>query len=180
MHWNNLKNSFPVGICNKSGGKAWGSVLGDTLNNVITVSLISVVGHDVSRKLSLPQQLLDVSVMMVSKLLVAKLGFNSSWPSISLPFSLVVTEHMALFHILIRDPPVDMIADTQQSHWFDPTTRREWWGRLYHPGFGWKLTSRRRYSECGSPPGSSQRCLEHDHPTTTGQTKWKDQKIWSK
>lgn len=74
-----------------------------------------MVGHDVSRKLSLPQQLLDVSVMMVNKLLVAKLGFNSSWPSISLPFSLAVTEHMALFHILIRDPPVDMIAVTQHS-----------------------------------------------------------------
>jgi len=42
--------------------------------------------------------------MMDRNVLVANPGFRRSWPSISLPFSLVATEHMAPFHIRTRDP----------------------------------------------------------------------------
>lgn len=41
---------------------------------------------------------------------MAKPGSSSNWPSVSLPFSLVVTEHIALFHMRASDPPVDTIA----------------------------------------------------------------------
>lgn len=73
------------------------------------------MGHNVSHNLWLPQQLLDVSAIMYIKLLVAKLGSSSSWPSISLPFSLVVTEHMAPFQSRNSVPPVDVKAISHQS-----------------------------------------------------------------
>lgn len=52
-----------------------------------------------------PQQLVAMPVMMDRKVLVAKLGLSRSCSSISLPFSRVVTEHMALRHMRTRAPP---------------------------------------------------------------------------
>lgn len=53
--------------------------------------------------------------MMKIRLLVTKLGSSSILPRSSLPFSLVVTEHIAPFQIRNSDPPVDTIAIRYQS-----------------------------------------------------------------
>lgn len=95
----------------------------DSLQNYYFLMLL---GCYVTRDPSLPQQLLDISVMIISRLLVAKLGFSSSWPSISLPFSLVVTEHMAPFHIRTSDPPVHTHRPLpSKARRFNPKTRQQ-------------------------------------------------------
>lgn len=52
------------------------------------------------------QQLLRISVTSDRKVAVAKRGLSMSWFSISRPFSLVLTEHMAFFHMRTTEPTV--------------------------------------------------------------------------
>lgn len=65
--------------------------------------------------------------MMDRNVLVANPGFRRSWPSISLPFSLVATEHMAPFHIRTRDPASKLlmllIQEKMDRVWFSASLR---------------------------------------------------------